>query len=75
MRTLNGLDSGESAVIYRLDVDGKLRRRLGELGLYEGAKVRFLCRAPLGDPVAVEVGGFRIAIRAAAADEIFVKGE
>ncbi len=75
MRTLNGLSAGESAYIGRVNVESKLRRRLGELGVYEGAKVRFLCRAPLGDPVAIEVSGFRVAMRADAADEIYVKGE
>lgn len=34
-----------------------------ELGLIEGAEIRVLRRAPLGDPLCVRVGDFEIALR------------
>lgn len=42
---------------------GPLSYRLMELGLIEGAEVRVLRRAPLGDPLCVRVGDFELALR------------
>jgi ferrous iron transport protein A len=40
-----------------------VRRRLMELGLVPGTKVRVLAVSPLGDPLELEVRGSRLSIR------------
>jgi ferrous iron transport protein A len=37
--------------------------RLMEMGLLEGATVTLLRRAPLGDPIEVQVGDYRLSLR------------
>jgi ferrous iron transport protein A len=46
------------------------RLRLMEMGLLPGTEVRFVRRAPLGDPLEVEVRGFHLSLRASEAASI-----
>lgn len=39
------------------------RRRLLDMGLVRGAEFRLVRRAPLGDPVEIEVRGYRLSLR------------
>jgi ferrous iron transport protein A len=48
------------------------QRRLTELGLRTGARIEVLRRAPFGGPLAVRVGGSRLALRLAQARRITV---
>ncbi len=61
--TLRATPVGSSARIRRLTGDPALRERLVELGLAPGQSVRVLRRAPLGDPLEVQVRGYRLAVR------------
>ncbi len=69
---LNELKEGEAATVVRLENTGSIRRRLQDIGLVPGSKVRCLMKSPLGDPVAYDVCGAVIAIRHEEAAEIFV---
>ena len=59
---LSLIDLGEVITIKRL-VDSSLKPRLMELGLVSGKKLRVLFRAPLGDPIAIDLGGSVLALR------------
>ncbi|MCC6748713.1 MAG: ferrous iron transport protein B [Deltaproteobacteria bacterium] len=69
-RTLSVLPAGEHAEVTAIGGDADFRRRLLELGLAPGAKVRVVRAAPLGDPIEIEVRGFRLVLRRAEAAEI-----
>jgi ferrous iron transport protein A len=44
--------------------DGEmLARRLGELGFVPGTEVQLVRRAPLGDPIEIELRGYRVCLR------------
>lgn len=60
---LDSLADGQSAVVSGLGHGGPAALRLMELGLHEGAVVTVLRRAPLGDPLELKVGDFRLALR------------
>ncbi len=64
MQRLCELRPGERAVVYRLSVQGSIRRRLLDIGLSPYTAVRCVGRSPLGDPSAYLVRGAVIAIRA-----------
>jgi ferrous iron transport protein A len=49
---------------------GPLTYRLMEMGLIEGALVRVLRRAPLGDPLQVSVGDYELSLRSRDAELI-----
>jgi ferrous iron transport protein A len=54
-------------------IDRGYRRRLLELGFLEGAVVRVIGAAPLGDPLDVELRGCRFSLRRAEAEAIRVR--
>ena len=62
--TLNTLKPGERARIGEVTGEPLMKRRLEELGLIPGTVVRGLMKSMLGDPVAYEIRGAVIALRA-----------
>jgi ferrous iron transport protein A len=71
--TMDQLEPDQGGTIVRLDgVDGTVRR-LMELGLVPGTGVRVVRRAPLGDPIELEVRGVRLALRRSEARLIHVE--
>lgn len=63
MQTLAALPTAASAVVTSVRGNGTLRRRLLELGLVPGVSVKLLRRAPLGDPLVVQVRGYDLSLR------------
>jgi ferrous iron transport protein A len=63
MRTLAALQVGESAVVQLVDGVDEISIRLMEMGLVPGTELRVLGLAPLGDPLEIEVRGYRLSIR------------
>ena len=63
MRTLAALQVGESAVVQQVDGVDEISIRLMEMGLVPGTELRVLGLAPLGDPLEIEVRGYRLSIR------------
>ncbi len=43
--------------------DKEYRRKLLSMGLTRGTELRFVKRAPLGDPIEIEVRGFALTLR------------
>ncbi|MBR5947553.1 MAG: ferrous iron transport protein A [Clostridia bacterium] len=70
---MNGLALGESALIAEVVASGELKRRLVELGYFEGERVTKVLVSPLGDPSAYLVRGTVTAIRNADAAMVMVK--
>lgn len=70
-RLLSQLPLGTPAMIESVK-GGFLAPKLADLGLFEGSDVSVLYRAPLGDPLAVEVQGTVVSLRLEEADWITV---
>ncbi len=75
--TLDKLTPGNSAHVKNINADGKLKRRLYDLGFINGTLVKALRKSPGGDPHAYFVRGTVIALRQedAAKIELFSGGE
>ena len=73
MKTLNDLRQGQSAKISCYLPRFSAARRLMELGLMPGVKVRFVKTAPLGDPIALEVEGRHLSLRRRDAAQISIQ--
>jgi DtxR family Mn-dependent transcriptional regulator len=71
--TLNRVEPGGCARVVRVAGTSDLRRRLIEMGITKGVRVRVQRVAPLGDPMAVEVGGSSISLRKSEASQIVVE--
>ncbi len=67
---LNRLNIDEEAVVAKI---GEKSRRLKDLGLVEGTKVKCVLRSPLGDPYAYKLRGAVVAIRKEDASQIMVE--
>ncbi|MFU0825281.1 FeoA family protein [Clostridium sp.] len=57
------LRPGQDGFIKNIMGDEKLSKRLLALGCIEGTKVTLKNKAPLGDPIIINVRGFDLAIR------------
>jgi len=57
------MNVGDFAVIDNVAGDGQLRKRMLDLGLTRGAKVELIRIAPLGDPIEIELRGYRLTLR------------
>jgi ferrous iron transport protein A len=71
--TLAHLPLGSEAVVTDLRGKGALRRRLLDLGLVPGTRVKALRSSPLGDPRAYHIRGAVIALRAEEAGLIAIR--
>jgi ferrous iron transport protein A len=54
---------GMVAKVVRVPADLPDHKRLQEMGLVEGTEFRVVKVAPLGDPVEIEIRGYRLCLR------------
>lgn len=70
---LNKLPVGRFGRVRGLTADGGARRRLLDLGLIRDTIVESLRKSPAGDPIAYQIRGAVIALRAEEASTILVE--
>ena len=63
IKTLNDLEVEDVGIVKKIDGDEMIKRRLLDLGLIEGTKIKPVLVSPSGDPKAFEFRGALIAIR------------
>jgi ferrous iron transport protein A len=69
---LRQMKKGQSGIIASVKASGELGRRLMEMGLVPGTKIKIQGRAPLKDPVAIQVMDCTITLRNNEADHILI---
>lgn len=69
-KKLSVFEIGESGVIKQVGGDGRIRRRLFDMGVTPGAEVKLRKRAPLGDPIEITIRGYELTLRKTEADEV-----
>lgn len=75
MTYLNEMTPGQKGVVIGFTDDSKVSRRLLELGIIPGRRVKYLRNAPLNDPMEVVVGSSHISLRHAEASLIAIELE
>jgi ferrous iron transport protein A len=65
--TLGDLDLGGAGVIDAVSGAGSVAQRLLALGFLPGTALRVVQVAPFGDPLTVEIDGWRVSLRRAEA--------
>ena len=73
--TLNALGPGETGRVAAVSGGGPLRQRLLDMGLTPGVSVRVVRRAPLGDPMEIELRGYVLSLRGDDARRITINAE
>ncbi len=64
---------GQGGKIVQINSDGPVGQRLMEMGLIEGADVKVVRIAPLGDPIEVLVQSYRLSLRKVEAERVEVE--
>ena len=74
-KTLFDLVSGDVARIVKIKSGGpnSIRKRLLDMGITRGTKVRVERHAPLGDPVEISIKGYYLALRMNEAKQIEIE--
>ncbi len=62
-KKLSEFSIGERGVIKAVAGEGKIRRRLFDMGVTPGADVYLRKKAPLGDPIEVTIRGYELTLR------------
>ena len=62
-KTLDQFSIGETGVVKAIVADGKIKRRLFDMGITPGAEIYMRKRAPLGDPIEVTLRGYELTLR------------
>lgn len=73
MRNLSDLVIGQSCKVTSFDTKGVIRKRLLDMGITTGVKIKLIKVAPLGDPLEVELRGYNLSIRKAEAQSINIE--
>ena len=62
-KNLDQFTVGESGVVLSVAGEGKIKRRLFDMGITPGADVYMRKKAPLGDPIEVTLRGYELTLR------------
>lgn len=63
----------EEVLVKEINVQGSMKRRLVDIGLIEGTRVKCVGKSPLGDPLAYLIRGAVIAIREETGKDVTVE--
>ena len=72
---LSEVQTGQKAVIVKVNGHGGFRKRLIEMGFITGKLVRVVLNAPLKDPIEYEILGYKVSLRREEAEKIEVVSE
>jgi ferrous iron transport protein A len=72
-----GLDTlvpGEKGIVVNLSASTfEIRQRLLEMGLTKGTTIEVIRLAPLGDPIEIEIRGYRLSLRRKEAEAVLIR--
>ena len=74
-KKLSEFNVGEEGIIRKVGGDGKIRRRLFDMGVTPGANVYLRKKAPLGDPLEITIRGYELTLRKTEAQLIILEVE
>ncbi len=75
MKKLSELSVGSRGVIKNILGEGKVRRRMLDMGVTPGAEVYLRKKAPLGDPIEVTIRGYELTLRKVEANLVIMEVE
>lgn len=70
--TLKDIRVGESCIVEKINGEGKVKRRIMDMGITKGVEIYIRKVAPLGDPIEMTVRGFELSLRKDEAEKIDV---
>ncbi|MBQ9485690.1 MAG: ferrous iron transport protein A [Clostridia bacterium] len=64
---------GESGVVKSVGGEGKIKRRLFDMGITPGAEIFLRKKAPLGDPLEITIRGYELTLRKTEAEFVVME--
>ena len=74
-KKLDEFKVGETGLIVKVEGEGRVRRRLFDMGVTPGAKVYLRKKAPLGDPIEINIRGYELTLRKSEAQLVLLEME
>ena len=75
LKKLDQFKIGETGLIKKVEGEGRLRRRLFDMGVTPGATVYLRKKAPLGEPLEVTIRGYELTLRKTEAQLVVLEVE
>jgi ferrous iron transport protein A len=75
MRSLDQLRPGQRGRITAIQGADALVQRLMEMGLIEGEAIELVSVAPLGDPIEIRLGDYRLSLRRTEASRVLIEDD
>ena len=72
-KRLSQLQIGSSGIVLKVEGEGKLRRRIFDMGITPNTEIYLRKKAPLGDPIEITLRGYELTLRLKEADNIVMK--
>lgn len=72
MKKLSEFKIGDKGVIKSVGGEGRIRRRLFDMGVTPGANVILRKKAPFGDPIEITIRGYELTLRLSEAELILL---
>lgn len=63
IKSLDKFYIGESGIVVKVEGERKIRRRLYDMGITNGAEIYLRKKAPFGDPIEVSVRSYELSLR------------
>lgn len=73
IKKLDKFLEGETGIIKSVSGQGKIRRRLFDMGVTPGAKILMKKKAPLGDPIEITIRGYQLSLRKSEAAKVLME--
>lgn len=71
--TLRDLSPGEEGKVVSIGEKGAIRRRIMDMGVTPGTRIKVIKVAPLGDPIEVNIRGYELSLRKEEANQIVME--
>lgn len=72
INSLDSIPNGTSVLVKSIQASD-LKVKLLEMGFCEGKRLKVLYRAPFGDPMAIDIGGYVLSLRNEEAAQVEVE--
>ena len=72
-KQLNEFVVGQKGIVKKIEAEGKIKRRLFDMGVTPNTEIYLKKLAPLGDPIEVTIRGYELTLRKDEANKILME--
>ncbi len=73
MKVLSKFKIGETGIVYKVEGEPRIRRRLFDMGVTPGTEIYLRKKAPFGDPIEINIRGYELTLRLAEAEHVLME--